>query len=541
MVEMRDATAVDLTKLMAAGDLIIAAMPALMQYAEVGQDISVALKAAEVRASVLDMRVAAWRFIGTLDPKTATLFKPAHEAVDVALNRLAQVADADTKVLIEPLRKDVTSYANDFALLQAALSTNHTLMFDRMGPLIVKLQASLNEVSASLTARSVKTRARSDATVAAAIWLQIGVAIVTVLIGLGAAVICGRSIVKPIAGMTAAMHRLATGNTATEIPSLGAGDEVGEMAKAVEIFKANMIRNTELAEEQAREHARKDLRHQSMEGFISEFDRSIGEMLQRLGGSAVEMESAAQSMARTAERTNDQASAMASAAQQASANVQTMAAATEEMAASANEISHQVTRSAHITAKAVENARHTDQQVQSLSEAAKRIEDVVAIINGIAAQTNLLALNATIEAARAGDAGKGFAVVASEVKALAGQTGKATEEIAAQVQSIQAATREAVDAIKAISATINEVNDISTTIAAAMEEQSATTNEMTRNTQQAARGTEDVSATISEVSQGANATGAAASQVLAAASALGHQADALRSRVDGFLNKIRAA
>ncbi len=336
------------------------------------------------------------------------------------------------------------------------------------------------------------------------------VAAISVLLGIGAALICGRSIVKPITGMTQAMHRLADGETATEIPSLDASDEIGEMAKAVEVFKANMVRNAELAAEHAHEESRKEQRQRTVDGFIGEFDQSVGTMLQMLASSATEMESAAQSMAGTAGRTNEQASAMAAAAEQASANVQTMAAATEEMAASASEISHQVSRSAQITAKAVESARHTDHQVQSLSEAAKRIEDVVAIINGIAAQTNLLALNATIEAARAGDAGKGFAVVASEVKALAGQTGKATEEIGAQVQAIQAATREAVEAIKAISATINEVNDISTTIAAAMEEQGATTHEMTRNTQQAAQGTQDVSATIAEVSQGANATGAAA-------------------------------
>ena len=174
-------------------------------------------------------------------------------------------------------------------------------------------------------------------------------------------------------------------------------------------------------------------------------------------------------------------------------------------------------------------------------ELGKKIEDVVAIINGIAGQTNLLALNATIEAARAGDAGKGFAVVASEVKALAGQTGKATEQIGAQIQAIQSATKEAVEAIKAIGGTINEINDISTSIAAAMEEQGATTGEMTRNTQQAAQGTLEVSSTIGGVSQGANATGEAATQVLSAAAELGRKAETLRAEVGGFLTKIRAA
>jgi methyl-accepting chemotaxis protein len=541
MVAMRDVVTAQLVKVTTIGNQIIAAMPTVMQHAEVGQDISVVLAAADVRRSILEMRVAAWRFVVTLNQQTAAEFKPAHDAVHAALTHLNRVADADTGALIEPLGKQVDDYADNFQLLQSTLFANHALYYDQMTPQIIKLQASLNDVSTTLTTRFKATKSRSDDTIASSTWLQMIVAAISVLLGVAAALICGRSIIKPITGMTQAMHRLADGETATEIPSLDARDEIGEMAKAVEVFKANMIRNAELAGEQAGEQSRKEQRQRTVDGFIGEFDQSVGTMLQMLASSATEMESAAQSMAGTAGRTNEQASAMAAAAEQASANVQTMAAATEEMAASASEISHQVSRSAQITARAVESARHTDHQVQSLSEAAKRIEDVVAIINGIAAQTNLLALNATIEAARAGDAGKGFAVVASEVKALAGQTGKATEEIGAQVQAIQAATREAVEAIKAISATINEVNDISTTIAAAMEEQGATTNEMTRNTQQAAQGTQDVSTTIAEVSQGANATGAAASQVLAAASELGRQAATLRTGVDGFLTRIRAA
>jgi methyl-accepting chemotaxis protein len=229
------------------------------------------------------------------------------------------------------------------------------------------------------------------------------------------------------------------------------------------------------------------------------------------------------------------------AAEQASANVQTMAAATEEMASSAAEIARQVTRSTTIAAQAVDAARNTDRQVQGLTDAAQKIEAVVAIINGIAGQTNLLALNATIEAARAGDAGKGFAVVASEVKALAAQTGKATDQIGAQIQAIQSATQAAVTAIKGIGTTIDEMNDISTAIAAAMEEQGATTQEMARTTQEAARGTQDVSSTIGGVSDGARATGSAASQVLSAAGELGVKAETLRSEVDSFLHRIRAA
>jgi methyl-accepting chemotaxis protein len=179
--------------------------------------------------------------------------------------------------------------------------------------------------------------------------------------------------------------------------------------------------------------------------------------------------------------------------------------------------------------------------MEGLSDAAQKIGQVVQLIQDIASQTNLLALNATIEAARAGDAGKGFAVVASEVKSLATQTAKATEEIAGQIAAIQGATGQAVSAMKSIDGTIGEISEISTAIAAAMEEQGAATSEITRNTQEAARGTQDVSANIGGVMQAASETGAAAAQVLGSSSELGKQAETLRSEVDDFLAKIRAA
>ena len=541
MFVMRDVATAQRTKLTALGPKLADATTSLVDRAQTGQDLSVAFTAAEVAKAVLELRLPAWKFIATADPEQSEAFKSARQAADTMIGRLNGTADEETRALVGPLKAVIAEYGSTFDLLATTTLANKSLYYNQMVPSVVKLQTHLNDWSATLAARFEVAHQESLTIISSAAWLQMIVATIAVLLGTAAAAVSGRSIVKPLAGMTAAMHRLAGGDHSVTVPSADATDEVGEMAKAVEVFKANMIRNGELAAEQAREQTTKELRQRTVDGYIGDFDQSVRDMLHTLASAATEMQASAQSMAQTATNTNEQASTMAAAAEQASANVQTMAAATEEMAASANEISHQVSRSAQITARAVESARHTDHQVQSLSEAAQRIEDVVAIINGIAGQTNLLALNATIEAARAGDAGKGFAVVASEVKALAGQTGKATEEIGAQIQAIQLATKEAVDAIKAISATINEVNDISTAIAAAMEEQGATTGQMTRNTQEAARGTQDVSSTISGVSEGANATGAAASQVLAAAGDLGKQAETLRAEVDGFLDKIRAA
>jgi len=189
----------------------------------------------------------------------------------------------------------------------------------------------------------------------------------------------------------------------------------------------------------------------------------------------------------------------------------------------------------------VEDAKRTDSTVQALAAGAQKIGDVVSLISDIASQTNLLALNATIEAARAGEAGKGFAVVAAEVKGLAGQTARATDEIRAQIEAVQGATQAAVSAISGIGSRIGSINDVSTALAAAVEEQGAATQEITRNTHEAAVGTQDVSSNIVAVREGVAETSRAATVVLGAADGLRRQADELRGEVDRFLGTIRAA
>jgi methyl-accepting chemotaxis protein len=233
--------------------------------------------------------------------------------------------------------------------------------------------------------------------------------------------------------------------------------------------------------------------------------------------------------------------AVASAAEETSVNVQTVSAGTEQLSSSIAEISRQVVTSAEIARKAVDEAGATDATVQSLADSASRISVVVDLIQTIASQTNLLALNATIEAARAGEAGRGFAVVASEVKSLASQTAKATEEIRTQIASMQQVTTSAVGAIRGIGQTIGEINDVTTAIAAAVEEQGAATREIARNIQHAAGGTSEVSSNIVGVSTASAEAGAAATEVLNASDALRREAEVLRSEIDGFLTDIRAA
>jgi len=271
------------------------------------------------------------------------------------------------------------------------------------------------------------------------------------------------------------------------------------------------------------------------------FEASVKGVVQTVSASAGDMKGSAQQMATIAEDATKRATAVAAASEEASTNVQTVAAAAEELSSSITEISRQVAQSTSISSQAVQEADKANAQVRTLAETAAKIGDVVKLINAIAGQTNLLALNATIEAARAGEAGKGFAVVASEVKSLANQTAKATGDIAAQVNAIQEATKIAVEAIKSIGGTIGKINEISTTIAAAVEEQNAATGEIARNVQQASAGTSEVSSNIAGVTQAARDTGKAAAGVLQASESLGQQSATLAKEVDTFLDKVRAA
>ncbi|MGY3295027.1 methyl-accepting chemotaxis protein [Bradyrhizobium sp. LM3.6] len=290
----------------------------------------------------------------------------------------------------------------------------------------------------------------------------------------------GRNILRRITGLQRAMQLLSAGDLDTEIARAKQNDEIGTMTDTLQVFRDSMIEARTLAGEQDKDRLAKAERAARMEAKIAEFEGTVRSALDNLAQSANSMQTTAQSMSNTADQSNALVNAVASAAEETSVNVQTVSSGTEQLSSSIQEISKQVITSAEIARKAVDEAGSTDATVQSLADSASRINVVVDLIQTIASQTNLLALNATIEAARAGEAGRGFAVVASEVKSLASQTAKATEEIRTQIASMQQVTTSAVGAIQGIGRIIGEINDVTTTIAAAVEEQGAATREIAR-------------------------------------------------------------
>ncbi len=357
------------------------------------------------------------------------------------------------------------------------------------------------------------------------------------------ALLLGRGIARPMTAMCKAMRELAGGNFDVVLPGLGRKDELGEMAGAVEEFKLQAIAKAErdAAAHDAQNKASSAARRTELIRFADDFETAVGAIVSNVSASAVQLESAAGTLTRTAETTQSLSSQVAGASEEASSNMQSVATATEELSASVDEIGRRVRESNKIADAAVTQAQQTDGRIGKLSRAAQEIGDVVKLITAIAEQTNLLALNATIEAARAGDAGRGFAVVASEVKSLASQTAKATDEISSHILGMQGATQESVAAIKEIGGTIGQISDIAASIASAVEQQSSATQEISRSVQNVAQGTQQAAADIMQVNRGATETGSASEEVLNSARTLSSESARLREELDRFMANIRAA
>jgi methyl-accepting chemotaxis protein len=393
-----------------------------------------------------------------------------------------------------------------------------------------------------VTNKTKEATDRSDEAISFGTFVMLMIAAVSVV---GAALFVwfyiGRNLVARLVGLERIMTRLAAGDLSAEVDTKRGGDEIGQMAGALSVFREGIVQANAAASEKAAEQEAKQRQAAMIDQLTREFNDGATSALAAVSTAASRMKGSAEKMSHVAAQAKQQTGAVASASAQAAENVQTVAAATEELASSISEISRQVGESTRIAAQAVEQVARSEVTVTELASAANRIGEVVGLINTIASQTNLLALNATIEAARAGEAGKGFAIVASEVKNLATQTARATEGITAQVTAIQGSTQEAVDTIKGIGQIIDKMSEIATTVAAAVEEQGAATAEIARNIQQAAAGTQNVSNNIEGVSDAANQSGETASDVLQSSDGLAAESEALSNEVGRFLARIKAA
>ena len=401
------------------------------------------------------------------------------------------------------------------------------------------LRAKVKEMSDAESGLLVtRAKAAADASaLARGITIAGGITLL-VIAGLSLMILNG-VLINPLNALARAMQGIARGEAGIQVTGQQRKDELGDLSRA---FEENAVRIAQLAEAQkATEESQRVERRQAMLSLADNFEANVGGIVELVSSAATEMQATASQLAATAEETSHQAQAVSAAAEEAGTNVSSVASSAEELGASVNEIGRQVERSAEKSKAAVSEAHGTAAIVAELSEAATRINDIVAMISSIASQTNLLALNATIESARAGEAGKGFAVVASEVKQLASQTAKATDQISQQIASIQSTTDRAVKAINAITGSIVEIDETSAAIASAVEQQSAATREIIHSVSQAATGTTEVTSNITGVARAAEETGAGASQVLSASSELSHQSVKLRDELQKFLMTVRAA
>ncbi len=526
-------------KLFSGGDALTAATDKLVTAARASNNEAAGNAADALERSVLLVRIANWRFMATEDKGGVATFNTNTEKARAALADLKKAASPEVNQLAPPMEAALAAYATSFAAYSTAKFAVETLYNDQMRPQMIAMQGQLDTAAASLSQGFDASRTVAVDTISSASTWQEILAAVALIVGTGLAFVIGRGIVGPLTSMTGVMGKLAAGDNSVDIPARDNIDEMGDMARAVEVFKEHAIEAERRAAEQETARAAKERRQVAMEQHTQDFGSSISGVMASLAGSADGMRRAAEAMSEAANAVHTEANGTAGTASKSSHDLMAVAAAVEQLTSSIAEISRQLAAASEVSQQAVRRAESSHATMQGLSEATARIGDVVHLINDIASQTNLLALNATIEAARAGEAGKGFAVVAGEVKALAAQTAKATAEIGSQIDTVRTATSEAVTAMAEIGGIIGKINEVSAAIAAAVEEQNATTHEIAASVQAVSNATAGTAQAMEHVVLVADNAGTASQDVLSGAAQIGREAETLRTEVDQFLVAVR--
>ena len=494
------------------------------------RDVALARDAAEIEAAVQDIGRLRTFYDASAGPLDALMVDA--DAEERRILDSIKAIEAETKPMTD--RVVALRRSGDIAAAQQ-------LLLDRARPAfsewLQRINAFIDLQEAKSQTMGAEARAVADSFELRTVFLTAAAIAVALAVGL----LVARSVTIPLSRLQRSMERLAAGDTDSRIEALQRTDEIGDMSRAVEVFRENAVARARLEDDQRRETETRVAREAKLRDLVSRFRGGIGDVMAGIDDAARQMGSTAESLSGVAEQTRGRTNTAATASTQASTNVQTVASAAEELSASIAEISAQLSRATDIVSRVTQRATRTSDEMTELAGAAKRIGEVVDMIQEIAEQTNLLALNATIEAARAGESGRGFAVVASEVKALASQTAKATKEISQQIAGIQASTENAVEAIAEISQTMNEVNGITASIAAAVEEQSYSTQEISRNVQEAAAGAEDVARNVEGIAGAAETTAQSAGLVRSASGRLSERAQELSREVGDFLGGVEAA
>jgi methyl-accepting chemotaxis protein/CHASE3 domain sensor protein len=544
-------------ELMVRGPAIAETLRSITEQAHNSGNADTIYSASVAQAQYLEMRTNVTRYLSDSSPATAKMAKDnlldLEDGMNVLFDKLkgSNLSSSADKVIVE-----IVAYDKAFDKVIAATNIRNREV-DRTlhvtGPALAKnadrIVQAINKVQgrATLAAQAASLSAILIVLVASAAGIAVA---------LFAGILSQRLIAHPINRMAERMRSLASGDRNIEITETNRTDEVGDMARAVEIFRANARevdeRRTAALEAERRELEREQVlarereaalaeRRQAMLELADSFETSVRHVVESVGASAKQIETGARMVSANAEESGHLAAGVATAATQASENSMVVASATEEMSLSIAEVSKQIFGAAKVAQEASDRARSTDSIVANLVADTRTIEDVIALIADVARQTNLLALNATIEASRAGDAGRGFAVVAGEIKTLAGRTANATEEIASKIAHTRDTTAKAATAITDVAKTIDEISDIATVVASAMEQQRHTTAQIAESTNQAAQGSQNVAWNIDQVHKGVGATGRAAQESLRAADDLNRQAEDLMNAVDTFLATVRAA